>query len=176
MSGLIYSDANPVIELAKYSKHMHDPARERDLDFLRRILAAANNMEIDLFTSSISVAECVAVDGDCGPEVQKFFIGTLTSGRMFKLVQDSIFIAEQARDLRWKYDIRLKGADLIHVASAIDAQCTEFLTWDTDISKPKVADKVRGLEKFGISVITPSQTKLLPPLYAEAPSFDWPVN
>ncbi len=95
---------------------------------------------------------------------------------MFKLVQDSIFVAERARDLRWKHNIRLKGADAIHVASAIEAQSTEFLTWDTDISKPKVADKLKVLASFGISVITPKQTKLLPPLYSEAPSFDWTVN
>jgi predicted nucleic acid-binding protein len=176
VSGIIYSDANPIIELAKYSKGTHDPEREKDLDFLRRILAAANNKEIELFTSSISVAECVAAGNDWGPDVQKFFTGTLTSGRMFKLVQDSIFIAEQARNLRWNHDIRLSGADAIHVASAIDAQCTEFLTWDTDIKKQKTAEKMNLLAKFGISVITPRETKLLPPLYAEAPSFDWTVN
>jgi predicted nucleic acid-binding protein len=176
VSGIIYSDANPIIELAKLSKGTHDLTRASDLDFLQKILAAANNKDIELFTSSISIAECVAAGDDWGPDVQKFFMGTLTSGRMFKLVQDSIFIAEQARDLRWKHDLRLKSADAIHVASAIDAQCTEFLTWDTDISKPKVADKIKVLSNFGIAVITPMQTKLLPPLYAEAPSFKWTVS
>jgi predicted nucleic acid-binding protein len=176
VSGVIYSDANPIIELAKFAKGTHDPARERDLDFMRRILAAANNREIELYTSSISIAECVAAGDDWGPDVQAFFIGTLSSGRMFKLVQDSIFVAEQARNLRWKHNIRLKGADAIHVASAIEAQCTEFLTWDSDIRKPKDADKVKALAAFGISVITPRQTKLLPPLYASAQSFDWTVN
>lgn len=176
MSGVIYSDANPIIELAMYGRGTHDPTRTRDLDFMRRILAAANNGDISLYTSSISVAECVAAKDDWGPEVQAFFKGTLTSGRMFKLVQDTIFLVEQARDLRWNHNIRLKGADAIHVASAIESQCTEFLTWDTDISKPKVADKMKLLAGFGISVITPMQTALLPPLYAKAESFDWPIN
>lgn len=176
MSGVIYSDANPIIELAKLARGTHDPARGRDLDFMRRILAAANNGEIELFTSSISVAECVAAGDDWGSEVQRFFMGTLTSGRMFKLVQDSIFLAEKARDLRWKHNIRLKGADAIHVASAIESRCTEFLTWDTDINKPKIAAETALLAGFGISVITPMQTTLLPPLYAKAASFDWPVN
>ena len=58
--------------------------------------------------------------------------------------------------------------DAIHVASAIDANCTEFLTCDTDMSKPKVADKIRVLASVGISVITPSQTKLLTALYLSA--------
>lgn len=176
MSGIIYSDANPIIELAKYARGAHEPGRALDVDFMRKILAAANNGEVELYTSSISVAECVHAGGDSGPEVQRFYIGTLTSGRMFKLVQDSIFLAEKARDLRWKHNLNLKGADAIHVASAIEAQATEFLTWDTDISKPKVADKMKVLSLFGVSVITPKETKLLPPLYASAPSFDWPVH
>lgn len=176
MSGVIYSDANPIIELAKFARGTHDQERTLDLDFMRKILAAANNTEIELYTSSISVAECVAAGDDWGPEVQRFFIGTLTSGRMFKLVQDSIFLAEKARDLRWKHDIRLKGADAIHVASAIEAQAAEFLTWDADISKPKVADKMKVLASFGVSVITPKETKLLPPLYASAQSFNWTVQ
>jgi PIN domain len=87
---------------------------------------------------------------------------------MFKLVQDSIFIAERARDLCWKHNIRLQGMDAIHVASAIDADCTEFLTRDTDMSKAKVAGKLRALADAGISVITPSQSKLLPPRYLSA--------
>jgi hypothetical protein len=96
----IYSDANPIIELAKYRKNSHDPARERDLWMLQQILKAAQNEEIMLYTSTISVAECVAVGDDWGTDVQEFFVGVLTSGRMFKLVQDSIFVAERARDLR----------------------------------------------------------------------------
>jgi predicted nucleic acid-binding protein len=171
VSAAIYSDANQIIELAKLGRGTHDPARALDLEYLQRLLQAANNKDISLYTSSISIAECVAAGNDIGKEVQEFFIGVLTSGRMFKLVQDSIFVAEQARDLRWDHGINLKGADAIHVASAVEAQCTEFLTWDTDITKPKV----QLLSKLGIAVITPSQTKLLPPIYATgpAPQFPW---
>ncbi|MGD0888525.1 MAG: PIN domain-containing protein [Acidobacteriaceae bacterium] len=164
----IYCDANPIIELAKYSRRTSDPIWEPDCQMMQRILHAANNKEISLFTSSISIAECVSAGDDWGQEVQEFLVNLLSSGRMFKLVQDSIFIAEQARDLRWKHNIRLQGMDAIHVASAIDANCTEFLTCDTDMSKPKVADKIRVLASVGISVITPSQTKLLTALYLSA--------
>jgi len=51
--------------------------------------------------------------------------------------------------------------DAIHVASALEAKCTEFLTWDKDMSN----SKAQFLASQGISVITPSATKLLPPLY-----------
>ena len=163
----IYSDANPIIELAKWAKRTHDPVREPDLLMMERLLKAANNNEISLFTSSISVAECVAAGEDYGQDVQDFFKGVLTSGAMFKLVQDDIFVVEHARDLRWKHDIRLRGMDAIHVASAIRARCAEFLTWDTGIAGSKSLLKAQFLESQGIRVITPSQTQLLPPLYKQ---------
>jgi predicted nucleic acid-binding protein len=158
----IYSDANPVIQLARLAKKTHNSAWEADLRMLERLLKAANNDDISLFTSSISVAECVAAGDDYGQDVQDFFVGVLTSGRMFKLVQDSIFVAEQARDLRWKHGVKLSGMDAIHVASAIEAKCTEFLTWDT-----RITSNASFLASQGISVITPSQTRLLPPLYMQ---------
>ncbi len=161
----IYCDANPIIELAKYSKKTHDPNRERDLWMLQRLLKAAQNDEVALFTSTISVAECVAAGDDWDQQVQEFFVGTLTSGRMFRLVQDTIFVAERARDLRWKDNIRLKGMDAIHVASALDARCTEFLTWDLDMGKSKVAAKATALAALGLRVTTPADTKLLPDFY-----------
>jgi hypothetical protein len=161
----IYSDANPIIELAKFAKSAHDPNRERDLWIMRQILKAAQNDEISLYTSSISVAECVAIGDDWGVDVQEFFVGLLTSGRMFKLVQDSIFVAERARDLRWKDNIRLSGMDAIHVASALEAGCTEFLTWDNGIKKTKLTEKAAALAALGLSVIQPRDTKLLPAFY-----------
>jgi len=161
----IYSDANPIIELAKFVKKTHDTTREHDLWIMRQMLKAANNDEIDLFTSTISVAECVAAGEDWDREIQEFFVGTLTSGRMFKLTQDTIFVAERARDLRWKDNIRLKGMDAIHVASALEANCTEFLTWDNDMGKSKVAQKRTALAALGLKVITPSMTTLLPTYY-----------
>ncbi len=161
----IYSDANPIIELAKFAKKTHDPKRERDLWMMQQILKAANNDEVSLFTSTISVAECVAAGDDWGLDVQEFFVGVLTSGRMFKLVQDSVFVAERARDLRWKDNIRLSGMDAIHVASALEAGCTEFLTWDNGIRKSKVTERVSALAALGLDVIAPRDTKLLPAFY-----------
>ena len=172
----IYCDANPIIELVKSSRGTSDPAFLSDCQMMQRILQAANNKDISLFTSSISIVECVSAGDDYGKEVQEFLVNLLTSGRMFKLVQDSIFIAEQARDLRWKHNIKLKGMDAIHVASAIDAECTEFLTWDTDIRKQSVADKINLLSSNGISVVRPSLSQLLPSQYSTAAPSLFPPN
>jgi len=109
----IYSDANPIIELAKWAKRTHNPARESDCQMMERLLKAANNELISLFTSSISVAECVAAGDDHSEDIRRFFEGALTSGAMFKLVQDTIFVAEQARDLRWVHGVELSGMDAI---------------------------------------------------------------
>jgi predicted nucleic acid-binding protein len=158
----IYSDANPIIELAKWAKKTHDPLREPDVLMMERLLKAANNQYVSMFTSSISVAECVAAGDDWGNDVQEFFVGVLTSGAMFKLVQDTIFVAELARGLRWDHNIKLSGMDAIHVASAMEARCTEFLTWDKEI-----VSNAEFLATQGIRVISPSQTQLLPPLYMQ---------
>jgi predicted nucleic acid-binding protein len=161
----IYCDANPIIQLAKKGIGIIDPARTRDLEYLEEMLKAANNEELDLFTSSISIAECVHAEGDYSQSVQEFFVGVLSSGSMFKLVQDSIFVCEQARQLRWKHNINLKGMDAIHVASAIEANCGEFLTWDNGIGSSRNALKTQALAIHGIRVITPSESLLIPPAY-----------
>jgi predicted nucleic acid-binding protein len=159
----IYSDANPIIELAKLAKNTHNPARVPDLRMMERLLKAANNEDISLFTWSISIAECVAAGVDYGQDVQEFFLGVLTSGRMFKLIQDSIFVAEQARDLRWVHNVELSGMDAIHVASAIEGKCTELMTWDKGIKD----NASQYLATLGIQVITPAQTQFLPNLYMQ---------
>jgi predicted nucleic acid-binding protein len=161
----IYCDANPIIELAKLSKKTHDPMRERDLWFLGQMLKAANKEELELYTSSISIAECVSAGDDWSKDIQEFFIGVLSSGRMFRLVQDSIFVAERARDLRWTHNLVLKGADAIHVASALEAECTELISWDGDLNNQRSIEKAAILKRLGISVILPSQSLLLPSFY-----------
>lgn len=161
----IYSDANIVIELGKLARNMHRKDRAYDLWVFQQMLKASQAGDIDLFTSTISIAECVHVEGIYDAPVQEFFTGILTSGRMFKLVQDSIFVAERARDLLWKHNLKLKGKDAIHVASALDAGCTEILSWDTDMSEPSQATKINMLSDLGIRVVTPSNSLLLPSNY-----------
>jgi hypothetical protein len=58
--------------------------------------------------------------------------------------------------------------DAIHIASALDAGCKEFLTWDTDMANPKTAETITTLRGLGMTVITPCQSALLPPHYKTA--------
>ncbi len=138
----VYFDANILIELGKQKLNKHFTSRENDLWYFTQMLRASQLGEMRLFTSSLSIAECVHLDGDYDVDTQAFFSGVLLSGSMVTLVQSSVFVAEYARDLRWKHEIFLKPIDSLHVASALDAGCTEFLTWDTDMSKPTRAAQI----------------------------------
>jgi len=176
----IYADANIVTELGAFGRGWHKKNREDDIWHFRRMLEAAENGELEVYTSSITLSECSHLKDNSDEDhlkivmdekAQEFFKNLLSSGTLIKLVQDSIFVAEAARDLMWKHNLILKGMDAIHVASAIDAGCKEFLTWDTDMSNKKTADKITTLRGIGMSVIAPSQTSLLPPQYRQ-PSLD----
>jgi len=158
----IYVDANIVVELAKQHFNIHDKSRENDLWFFEQMLQASEEKEVKLFTSSITIAECTHVSGKIDEEVQRFYTGILTSGTLIELVQDSIFVAEKGRDLRWEHQIALSGADLIHAASAIDAKCSEMVTWDGKVQGSKWATAVPSLLGLGVSVITPQETSCLP--------------
>lgn len=173
----IYSDANVIIEYARYARKLHDPVKANDLWFFGQMLRASDDGILDVFTSSISLAECTHVKDESDPkdievvydqQLQEFLDRLLLSGTLIKLVQDSIFVGQKARDLLWKHDIKLKGMDGIHVASALDAECKEFLTWDTDIGKPAVAAKIKALQKMGVRVITPRDSRLLPGEYTQS--------
>jgi predicted nucleic acid-binding protein len=172
----IYADANIVTELGAYGRGWHKPERENDIWFFRQILQAAEDEQLEIYTCSITLSECSHIKDNSDPDhlqvvmdekAQDFFKKLLSSGTLIKLVQDSVFVAEAARDLMWKHNLVLKGMDAIHVASAIDAQCKEFLTWDTDMSKEKTAEKITALRGLGMSVITPSQSSILGPEYKQ---------
>lgn len=173
----IYADANIITELGLFGRGWHKRERENDVWFFRQLLQAAYDDHLEVYTSSITLSECSHLKDNSDPDnlkvvmdekAQEFFRDLLSSGTLIRLVQDSIFVAEAARDLMWTHNLRLKGMDAIHVASAIDAGCKEFLTWDTDMSNTKTAEKITKLQTLGMQVITPSQTSLLPPQYRQS--------
>jgi predicted nucleic acid-binding protein len=173
----IYADANMIIELGKKGRGWHTPHRADDIWFFEQILRASDDEVLEVYTSSISLSECTHIKDISDPnnhkvvfdkEVQEFFRNLLCSGNLIKLVQDSVFVAEAGRDLLWKHDLRLSGMDAIHVASAIDARCTEFLTWDKHMNDPNDAQRVATFQKIGIRAILPSQSEILPSQYRQA--------
>ncbi len=130
----IYIDSCPIIDLVKYRLQM-DSSDDREVDawFMDRLIQAAKKGMIELFTSTLTIAECTHVkDAKRNEEAKPFFLGLLASGKSgFLLVQPTVSIAERARNLRWVHDLNLSGADAIHVASALAMGCDEFITTDS---------------------------------------------
>lgn len=161
----VYLDACCFIDMVKEAVGQPLASdRTSDVWYLKQITQACRDNELDVFTSIISIAECTHVDGDMSPSVKAQFESLLMSGQYVRLVQPTPFIATDARDLRWKHSIALRGADAIHVASALDRKCEEFVT--TDGQAKKMAAKAT-LATMGLRVIRASDTKCLPSKYLQ---------
>lgn len=157
----IYVDACPIIDLVKHRLQMESANdRQKDAWFMDRLIQAAKLRKVELFTSTLTIAECTHVkDEKKDKEAQPFFLGLLASGKSgFALVQPTVTIAENARNLRWIHRLALKGADAIHVASALAMKCDEFITTDGR----GLLKREEELAKLNLRVCRPSETKLLP--------------
>jgi len=79
--------------------------------------------------------ECVHIDQQYTPEIQQVFRALLSGASGVTIIQPNPFVIEKARQLRWVHDIVLKPMDSFHVASALEAECVEFVTTDGAILK-----------------------------------------
>jgi predicted nucleic acid-binding protein len=155
-------DSPCFIDMAKSAIGKSPDASADDVWHLKKLLEAAKAGDLAVFTSSLSVAECSHAEGVADAEVQRLFKGLLTSGQYVYLVQDSVLVAERARDLRWVHKLTLRGADSVHVASALEMKCIEFVTTDEKIHKQKSV-----LRPLGLAVIYAHETTLLPDEYRQ---------
>ncbi len=160
----IYLDSCCFIDLAKIKIGKTVTGREQDVWVLQKLLEAAGNEEVALYTSTLSIAECTHADGVVDNEVKEYFSKLLTSGQYVMLLQPTVFIAEDARDLRWKHKISLRGSDLIHIASAMERKCHEYLTGEFQTKSPE--DKVK-IEKLDLSIRRPGESLYLPNHYRQ---------
>lgn len=164
----IYIDSCCVLEaaLAKTT-----PERETDVVFIRKILQAAEAKDIIVQTSVLTVAECYQIPGLSNEEAVELFSAVLTSGHCVRVINPTVFTGERARDLFVKHNIKLKGPDALHIASAIEKNCTEFITFDGKRANSPLKN-AKALEPLGLRVIRPSQTKNLPQSYRQEKLLD----
>lgn len=140
--------------------------KEKDVWHLKRLLEAVRDKEIAAFTSTLTIAECQHVgDGKVTEGVKSQFSRLLMSGQYVNLVQATPFIAQDARDLRWIKGISLRGADGLHVASALAMKCEEFLSSDNRIGRINAVAKV--LVKDSLRVCRGKDTQCLPDKYRQ---------
>jgi hypothetical protein len=162
----IYIEACPLIDMAEYETTNVKDERANDVWFCKQALAAARAGKISLFTSMLSVAECTTIkDGLPSPldDVRIFYDMLLTSGKSgMAIVSLRQAIAVRARSLRWLSGINLKGADTVHVATAIEMKCDELWTRDGRIWKAR-----EKIKQFGVTVLRPHETKILPDEYRQ---------
>ena len=161
----VYLDACCFIDMVKETvgQTLTSP-RSKDVWYLKQLTQACRDGEIDVHTSVLSIAECTHAGGDLAPPVKAAFQSLLMSGQYVKLVQPTAFIAVDARDLRWQHNIAVRGADAVHIASALDRKCEELIT--TDDQAKKMAAKT-ALAVLGLRVIRASETACLPTKYLQ---------
>lgn len=170
----IYLDSCCFIDLARQVKGIVlTKERSSDAWYSRKLIQAAKDGNIKLFTSAFTQVECVGVrekEGANVPmifdaDVRRLFDAILASGRSGVIpVQPSYFITKAARDLYWDGGVPCKPADRLHLATAISVGCTEFLTADGRINKMQ---RKQLTKRFGLAVLPPKETSALPSEYRQ---------
>lgn len=166
----IYIEANPIIDLVKYEVRV--PLLDENAKHAwhtQQLIRAAQDGLIDLYTCSLSIAECTHVRDKSKEELARpFFLGLLASGRGgFKLIQPTMVIMDLARNLRWIHNCSFKGVDSVHAAAAVHFNCQELLTSDQKM----LSNSALLQQTHGIRICPPSATHLLPDDYRKPSLF-----
>ncbi|MFO1184940.1 MAG: PIN domain-containing protein [Bauldia sp.] len=160
----VYMDACCFIDAVKAAVGAKlDSDRQKDAWHIKQLLQAHRDGEVEVFTSTLSIAECTHVEGDTSPQVRNHFSALLTSGQYLVLVEATPFIMMDARDLRWGKKVTLRGADAVHVASALERRCEEFITSDKGVGKLNAFPAIRGK----LRAVAGRETKCLPDKYRQ---------
>jgi predicted nucleic acid-binding protein len=163
----IYIDSCCFIDSVKTDVgELTDANRANDIWYIKTCLKAAKNGDIEVLTSHLTIAECRRAGSAPTEKVKRLFNSILVSGKVVRLADLTLGIAERARDLEWQHGINLGGADSIHVATALTLGCKEFFTFDKKKNKSPLGRKAE-LAKLGLSVIVPSDTLYLPKTYLQ---------
>lgn len=171
MKPKIYIDSCAFIDMAKVhakiplaSAKGAEANRQSNVWFCQKLIEAANDGKVELYTSAITVAECTGVqEGQPNPgdDVQRFYSELLTSGRPVSLIQPTQTIINEARDLKWKRQVNASGMDAIHIASAMRLGCCEILTSDGRLAK-------RGITIPKLRIVQARETGQLPSEYTQS--------
>lgn len=167
----IYLDSCCFIDLATYRSGITvDPERNNHVWYCKRLIEASQNKDIEVYVSTISVTECLYIrDAEqrkiLNEEIKRLFSSVLLSGKSGVIpVQPEYNIIKRARDLFWIDGIDLKPLDSIHLASALEIGCNEFITTD----KHTYENKVAQIARLGLTVLfSASQTRCLPDKYRQ---------
>lgn len=171
----VYIDACCFIDMVSHdlsigARH----GRASHVYYCRKFLEAARGSDANVFTSTLTVAECIVIKDESDrdnfkpvmtDEVKRLFEGILLSTKSGVMpVQPTPRIVKAARDLRWRHGATFKPMDSLHIATAIEMKCSHFLTTDGKLKSENI-----GIAKtLGLVVCTAdSIANLLPSKYRQ---------
>jgi len=166
----VYIDSCCFIDAVKHEVKALPANRVDDTWHIKKLLEANQAGDIRAVTSTLSVAECVAIEPgqkNVPADVQEHFRRLLTSGQYVVLLQQTPKTLQFAQELRWKHNLVLSGADSLHIAACLEIGATEFLSLDEHLKKPKVAEAAKKLAAVGIQFSRGAETKILPDKYRQ---------
>lgn len=173
----IYFDACCFIDMVKHKLDINKlEARERHVYYCRKFLEAFKAQDLDVYTSTLTVAECTHIKdqtnlGDhktvLNDDVKRLIEAMLLSAKSGVMpVQPTPKIVVGARDLRWLHSATFKPMDALHIATALNMKCTHFVTTDDNLKHGNL-EIIRNL---GLAVSTAdSIAHLLPSSYKQLP-------
>jgi hypothetical protein len=168
----VYFDTTCFIDVLSKQKGitLKTPERDKDAWYCQMMLSAAIDGKVEVCTSLLTGSECTAykneknervpINDEMRKKLDSIFFGG--SGGILS-IQPQPWIIERARDLDWNHGIYGGNMDRLHIASALDRECTEL--WTMDIRKP--FDQKTELAALGIKVIFPRETTQLPETYKQ---------
>lgn len=146
------------------------PDRDADAWFVRQMLRAHRAGDMRVYTSTLSIAECVATEPGQAvvpPDVQDRFRRLLISGQYLILVQQTPRTWQIVQEIRWTHNLVLKGADSIHLAAFLEKGADEFITLDDRLKKPKMLAVANTLGSTGKRFARASDTQAIPTEYRQ---------
>lgn len=163
----VYFDNTMFVDVVKVdlAKSVEED-RVRDVWMAKRLMEAHRDKEVQVCTSMLTIAECThGGDGDVSDRAQFLIEKLLMSGDYVHLIQMTPFVASSARDLRWKHNINLKGADGVHASSALAHGCHELVT--TDHRFNRLHNHRAAFEALGLRIVHARETECLPAKYRQ---------
>ncbi|HEY2355179.1 MAG TPA: type II toxin-antitoxin system VapC family toxin [Gaiellaceae bacterium] len=122
-----------------------DPEHHGKHELSADLLGLAEKGNFQLYASTFIEAEVVKAPGDPPlSAAQEATVSGFFERNFFVWVEVDRLIAQKARQL--VRDHGWKPPDAIHVATALRAECDQFLTWDKKLRKEKDSYLVEGLE------------------------------
>ncbi len=122
----------------------------------RRYLQDAIKGELEVFTSTFSIAEVCKTEESVGdiPDAVKGTIRSLFNEPYVQLVSVDLARAEEARELIWEHNW-LSPQDAIQIACALHAKIQEMHTYDGEGKKKGILDLKGKVGTPPLKIVTP---------------------